>query len=698
MKDKAGVQNKLINEKSPYLLQHAYNPVDWYPWGDEAFQRAKAEDKPIFLSIGYATCHWCHVMAHESFEDEEVAKLLNNAFVNIKVDREERPDIDSIYMTVCQMMTGGGGWPLTIIMTPDKKPFYAATYIPKESRFGRAGMLDLIPIINQKWRNEKAKIIKSADDITESIKSFTIEGPGEDLKKDISDSAFNQFKSSFDEKYGGFGRAPKFPSPHNFMFLLRYYKRTKNKEALNMVIKSLDEMRMGGIFDHVGYGFHRYSTDRFWRLPHFEKMLYDQAMLIMAYVEGYLVTKKDDYKNTVEKIIDYILRVMKSKEGGFFSAEDADSEGEEGKFYIWTLNELMEVLNQEDLEIVKKVYNLSEDGNFEDEASGRKLGVNIFYQSKPLKTIGEDLKLDNIEKVLENIRQKLFYVREKREKPLLDDKILVDWNGLMIAALSKAYMALGNEKYIEAAKEAAEFILNSLEKNKRLLHMYRDGHWKVYGNLDDYGFMIWGLIELYEATFEVKYLETALKLNDEVFKYFVDDNSGGFYFTSNDNEELLIRNKEIYDGAIPSGNSVMMLNLLRLARMTGRTKYEDSAYRIYRTFSKNIKPMPMGYSFLLCAVEFAVGESLEIVIVGDKSANETKNVIKIINEGFLPNKVIVLKPKDKEEAQRVHNIAKYTLNQSLLNDKTTVYVCKNYVCNNPTDNEDEVKRLITSEN
>ncbi|KRQ86170.1 hypothetical protein ABG79_02011 [Caloramator mitchellensis] len=694
MMDRVGIPNKLIKEKSPYLLQHAYNPVDWYPWGDDAFQKAKIEDRPIFLSIGYATCHWCHVMAHESFEDEKVAELMNETFVNIKVDREERPDIDAIYMSVCQMMTGGGGWPLTIIMTPDKKPFYAATYIPKESKFGRMGLLDLIAIIKDKWEKEKTKIIKSADDITESIKTFSNEGPGEDFNKEISDSALNQFISSFDEKYGGFGRAPKFPSPHNFLFLLRYYNRTKNKQALDMVRKSLDEMLLGGIFDHIGYGFHRYSTDRFWRLPHFEKMLYDQAMLIMAYTEGYLVTKKDDYKYTVEKIIDYILRVMKSKEGGFFSAEDADSEGEEGKFYVWSIKEIREVLNKEESDIIEKVYNLSEEGNFEDEATGRRLGVNIFYQNQTLDKLREELQLEDIEKRLEKIREKLFNEREKREKPLLDDKILVDWNGLMIAALSKAYMVLGNEKYIQAATDATEFILGGLDKNKRLFHMYREGQWKVYGNLDDYAFMIWGIIELYEATFEIRYLETALKLSEDAFKYFADYDRGGFYFTPNDNEELLIRNKEIYDGAIPSGNSVMMLNLLRLARITGRTELEDSAFGIYRAFSKSIKSMPMGYSFLLCGVEFAIGEGLEIVIVGDKSANETKNIVKIINEKFLPNKVMLLKPIDEKEAQRVHNLAEYTLNQNLINDKTTVYICKNFVCNNPTNKPEEVKRLI----
>ncbi|WP_341349008.1 hypothetical protein [Fervidicella metallireducens] len=426
-------------------------------------------------------------------------------------------------------------------------------------------------------------------------------------------------------------------------------------------------------------------------------MLYDQAMLLMSYVEGYLVTKKDDYKNTVGKIAHYILRVMTSKEGGFFSAEDADSEGEEGKFYVWSLNELREVLNQEDMDLVEKVYNLSEEGNFEDEATGRKLGVNIFYQNQSFDKLRDELQLEDIQKKLERIRQKLFDVREKRQKPLLDDKILVDWNGLTIAALSKAYKALGNEKYIEAARNAAEFILKGLEKNKRLLHMYRDGQWKVYGNLDDYAFMIWGLIELYEATFDIRYLETALKLNEDVFKYFADKNSGGFYFTPNDNEELLIRNKEIYDGAIPSGNSVMMLNLLRLARITGRTEYEDSAYRIYKAFSKSVKSMPMGYSFLLCAVEFAVGDSLEIVMVGNKSANETKNMLKIINEEFLPNKVMVLKPIDEEEAKRVHKLAEYTLTQNLINDKTTVYVCKNFVCNNPTNDSDELKKLINSE-
>jgi uncharacterized protein YyaL (SSP411 family) len=574
-KSKKPTENRLAKEKSPYLLQHADNPVDWYPWGKEAFSEAKKEDKPIFLSIGYSTCHWCHVMAHESFENERIAKLMNEVFVNIKVDREERPDIDSLYMSVAQMLTGSGGWPLTIIMAPDKQPFFAATYIPAETRFGRMGMDELIPEIQRLWKEDRNRLNAITKNIRTNLETSAQGSKGAELGEGVLEMAFDALKQRFDEEYGGFGFRPKFPSPHNLMFLLRYWKRTKNKEALRMVEETLHAMRKGGIFDHVGLGFHRYSTDPKWLLPHFEKMLYDQAMLTMAYAEAYQTTKKDEYAQTVREIITYVLRDMTSPEGGFYSAEDADSEGEEGKFYVWTEEEIRKVLPKQEANVFLKVYNFEPEGNFLEEATGKRMGTNILHLKKPLATEAKAQKMteEGLLKLLEGIREKLFEVREQRIHPHKDDKILADWNGLMIAALAKAARVLDEPSYAEAAKKAVNFVFTQmLDAKGRLLHRYRDKEAKILAFLDDYAFMIWGLLELYETTLEPEYLQKAVELNAELLTHFWDDVGGGFYFTSDDAEDLLVRKKDAYDGAIPSGNSVAMLNLLRLARITAESE------------------------------------------------------------------------------------------------------------------------------
>ncbi|MEN3037834.1 MAG: thioredoxin domain-containing protein, partial [Candidatus Kryptonium sp.] len=508
--------NRLINEKSPYLLQHAENPVDWYPWCDEAFEKAKVEDKPIFLSIGYSTCHWCHVMEKESFEDEEVAKILNENFVSIKVDREERPDIDSVYMSVCQAMTGHGGWPLTIIMTPDKKPFFAGTYIPKHSRFGRIGLIDLLQRVSHLWKENKEKLLSLADEITTDLKqAFSQSIVNDTIDESVLSLAYDQLKSQFDPEYGGFGKAPKFPIPHNLMFLLRYWRKTGNPKALEMVEQTLNSMYLGGIYDHIGFGFHRYSTDRYWLLPHFEKMLYDQALLLIAYLETYQATQNQKYARICNEISSYVLRNLTNPNGGFFSAEDADSEGEEGKFYLWEFNELKEILNQEEFNFVVGKFNIQIDGNYYDEVRKSKTGKNIFY-------LTEHLSNENITK-WETIRQKLFKYREQRIHPLKDDKILTDWNGLMICAFARAYSVLRNENYLNIAKNSADFILKNLLKDGKLLHRFRDGEAKINAYLDDYAFLIWGLIELYEASFETKYLRNAIVLTEKMIQLFWDD-------------------------------------------------------------------------------------------------------------------------------------------------------------------------------
>ncbi len=479
-------QNRLGSEQSPYLLQHADNPVDWYPWGEEAFEAARRENKPIFLSIGYSTCHWCHVMEHESFEDPEIARLLNAGFIAIKVDREERPDIDSIYMTVCQMMTGSGGWPLTIVMTPDKRPFFAATYLPKESRYGRSGMLDLLPRLREAWLNEPDRIEQAAQSVLEALNSSQGSTRGNDLDQAVLSAALEQARSRFDPRYGGFGTRPKFPTPHQLLFLLRSWHRDRDPATLEMVEKTLTAMRLGGIYDHVGFGFHRYSTDEKWLVPHFEKMLYDQAMLALAYTAAYQVTGKALYAQTVDEIFTYVLRDMTASEGGFYSAEDADSEGEEGKFYLWSEDDIRQILSPGDAEFVMASLNVLPVGNFHDEATGQNTGANILHLTAPL---GE-----SEQQQWDDLRGQLFSAREKRVHPSKDDKVLTDWNGLMIAALARAGQVLGRPAYTDAAEKAATFILGTLRDDSPtggLLLRYRGGQAGITGHLDDYAFLNW---------------------------------------------------------------------------------------------------------------------------------------------------------------------------------------------------------------
>jgi len=668
--------NKLKSEKSPYLLQHAKNPVDWYPWGEEAFKKANEEDKPIFLSIGYSTCHWCHVMAHESFEDEEVAELMNEAFVSIKVDREERPDIDKIYMTVCQMMTGSGGWPLTIIMTPEKKPFFAGTYFPKQTRFGRIGLIDLLKRIKELWNNQRNDLINSADQITFSLQNINQESPGERFSENTLENTYRQLSRQFDSVNGGFGNRPKFPTPHNLIFLLKYWKRTGDKKALEMVESTLQAMRKGGIYDHIGFGFHRYSTDSIWLVPHFEKMLYDQALIAIAYIEAYQATKNELYKKTAQEIFSYVLRDMTSKEGGFYSAEDADSEGEEGKFYVWGKEELEKILDKEELDLTIKIFSIEESGNYLEEASGKKTNKNILH----LRKLSDKEILEEIEK----IRLTLFKTREKRIHPHKDDKILTDWNGLLIAALAKGAVAFQEKKYLEAAKKAVNFILSNLrESNNKLLHRYKDGVSEIKGYLTDYAFLIWGLIELYEATFDIFYLKTALEFHKIQIEYFWDSNIGGFFFTAKDSEKLLTKQKEIYDGAIPSGNSIAMLNLLRLSYITGNHELEEKADTLVRVFSEKIKASPLAYTQFLVAIDFAIGPSYSLVIAGDSDANDTRELISAILNEYLPNKVFMLRNTEQPtpEIDDFSNFVEFFYN---LDDMATAYVCINKTCKPPT--------------
>ncbi len=666
--------NRLASEKSPYLLQHAYNPVDWYPWGEEAFGKAKKEDRPIFLSIGYSTCHWCHVMEKESFEDDEVAGLMNDTFVPIKVDREERPDIDGIYMKVCQVMTGSGGWPLNIIMTPDKKPFLSMTYVPK------ASMLEIIPKIRDLWKRNRDGAENLAVQVISSIKEPA--GGRRDLTEDALNMAYEQLLTMFDERHGGFGDAPRFPTPHNLTFLLRYWKRTGDIMALRMVERTLYGMRMGGIFDHIGFGFHRYSTDASWVVPHFEKMLYDQALIAIAYTEAYQATGDAEFGKTAREIFTYVLRDMTSQEGGFCSGEDADSEGVEGKFYVWTAEEIRSVLG-ENSGLIEKIFNVDEDGNFMEE--GQRTGKNILFLTKASSEIASELKMpvDGLIKKLEEARLKLFAAREKRVHPGKDDKILADWNGLMIVALARGAQVFDEPGYVEAAQRAADFVLSKMRgTDSRLYHRYRDGETAVPGFLDDYAFLIWGLIELYETTFEESYLGTAIELNDILLLYFRDE--GGFYFTADDAESLIMRKKEIHDGAVPSGNSVAMLNLARLGRMTGRQELENMAADIGRTFSAGVMQMPVSYTQLMVALDFLIGPSCEVVIAG----GDTKAMIRALREKFLPGTVI-LRP-----AEGVTAPAEFTGSLLSIDGKATAYVCRNRACRPPTTDPGEMLKYL----
>ena len=687
--------NRLIHEKSPYLLQHSTNPVDWYPWGEEAFETARKENKPIFLSIGYSTCHWCHVMAHESFEDPDVAKLMNETFINIKVDREERPEIDNIYMTVCQMITGSGGWPLTIIMDAEKKPFTAGTYFPKESRFGRIGLLELIPKIKDYWENNREELELASSDVIEQLQS-TLITHGEGLNEEILEEAFKEATLLFDEVKGGTRGRPKFPTPHKWLFLLRYWYRTGNKTALMMVEKTLQEMRKGGIYDQIGFGFHRYSTDSDWLLPHFEKMLYDQAMLIIAYSETYLATKKDEYRIVVEEIISYVFRDMLSPEGGFYSAEDADSEGEEGKFYIWDQNEIKKILSDDDANLFLKMFNFKDEGNFFEEATRTKTGKNIPYLVKPISSIADDMKIseEQLRIRLETIRKSLFLTRDKRGHPHKDDKILTDWNGLMIAALSIAGRHLGNEEYISKAEKAIDFILTKMQTSEgRLMHRFREGQVAIKGLIDDYAFVIWALLELYESTFNVEYLKKAIQFNDVLVKHFWDEINGGFFFTPDDSEQFLIRKKEIYDGAIPSGNSIAALNLLKISRITSDIALEDKVSQINKAFSTIVEQSLFAHAMFLTSLEYVYGSSFEVVIVGNAESKDSLVMISALRKEFIPNKIVLFLPMNETHPE-ISNVTDFVKFKSSIDERATAHVCINKFCKFPTNDISKMLELL----
>ena len=627
--------NYLENETSPYLLQHKYNPVDWYPWGSAAFEKAKREEKPVFLSIGYSTCHWCHVMAHESFEDAETAKLLNKYFISIKVDREERPDIDSIYMNVCQAMTGSGGWPMSLFLTPEQKPFFAGTYFP------RSTFQSLLKQVHKQWKEGRERLILSGMEIERALNSE--DGTRGEVTRTLADIAYQQLERSYDKEYGGFGHAPKFPTPHNLIFLMNYYGVTEKQSALDMVEHTLTQMYKGGIFDHIGYGFSRYSTDRYYLAPHFEKMLYDNALLIMSYIVAHSVTDKALYKDVAEKTAAYILREMTDGCGGFYSAQDADSEGEEGKYYVFNDDEIPKLLGKKVGKDFNEYYGITEFGNFE----GKSI-PNLLNNTGPFGNLSEYLP-------------KVYEYRKSRTKLHLDDKILTSWNSLMIAAFAMLYRVLGNSDYLDAADKACNFIETELSDGDTLYVSYRDGRRGSKGFLDDYAFYIYALIHLYEATFKQKYLDRAVMLCRKVIHDFYDEEHGGFYLYESEHEQLIMRPKETYDGAVPSGNSVMTYDLVMLSQLTDED-FSDVTEKQLGFMAGKAEEYPAGYCFYMSALLLHTNPPTHIVcsFAGEYQSFPINSVVRIIDGGSKDYPVI--------------------------NNHTTYYVCKDTKCLPPTNN------------
>jgi len=690
--------NRLIHEKSPYLLQHARNPVDWYPWSNEAFARAAAEDKPVFLSIGYATCHWCHVMARESFEDEDVAEVLNRDFVCIKLDREERPDIDSVYMAICQMMTGRGGWPLTIVMTPDRKPFFAATYIPKTNRFGMKGIIGVLGELIGLWKERRSEIIESSEEILSHLTSSQETCAPSDPRPSLLTEGYEDLALRFDESYGGFGKAPKFPTPHTILFLLRFWKRTGKARALRMAEKTLFAIMQGAIHDHIGGGYHRYSTDARWQVPHFEKMLYDQALLLMAFTEAYQATGKPEYREAAEDIISYVFRDLTSPEGAFYSAEDADSEGGEGAFYLWTIPELEELLGPDDTKIASAVFSVRTDGNFSDAEPRSR--TNILYRTKTVKQLSSQLEIPEPELIsrVESIRLKLFEAREHRPRPVRDDKVLTDWNGLFIAALAHASWVFDDAVYRDAAERAAQFVLKGMRTaGGELMHRYRDGETAIPAFGDDYAFLIRALIGLYEATFTITYLEEALALNKHFMDHFRDTNEGGFFGTSDNAEALLLRKREIYDGAIPSCNSVSLENLILLSQLTGDSGLEEKAAVLARAFTVQVRQSPASYAWFLTALDRVLLPSQEIVLVAGSDTKGFGEMIGRLQREYLPSAVILCRLSDTLSI-RLGDSAPFTREMSAAGGKATAYVCTGHACAMPVTDPDTMMALVSERN
>ena len=676
--------NRLASETSPYLLQHQHNPVDWYPWGAEALERSRQEDKPILLSIGYSACHWCHVMAHESFENPEIARLMNQNFVCIKVDREERPDIDSIYMTAVQMMTGHGGWPLTVFLRPDLKPFYGGTYFPPSDRHGMPGFGRLLLAVSDSYQNRKAEVSSSADAITDELRRINrFHQSPEMLTTEILDTALAALARNFDESNGGFGSAPKFPPSMNLMFLLRQHKRTSAAVALQMVELTLDKMASGGIYDHLGGGFHRYSVDQHWLVPHFEKMLYDNALLVRIYLYCYQATRKPRYRQVAEETLEYVMRDMTNPRGGFYSSEDADSEGEEGKFYTWTPEEVVEVLGEETGRIVAGYFGVTREGNFEH---GKSI-LTAAWESPEAYAAEMNIDVTVARSAINRGKKELFYSRERRVRPGRDDKTLTAWNGLMLSAFAEAANILDRDDYRQIAVRNADFLLNNMVRDGRLMRTYRDGEAKLGAYLEDYAFVIEGLLSVYEATFDTAYFDHARRLASTVIESFSDESEAGFYFTALEHEELIARMKEFYDNAIPAGNSAMAMALLKLSLMTGETSLQRPALEILRMMQQPMARMPSSFGYLLCSLDLYLSEPKEVALVGDPESHEIRLFVNEVFSRYLPNKVIASSKEGDPSATESIGLLR---GKSAIDGRPTAYVCRDYVCLAPVTTPEEL--------
>ena len=678
--------NHLANETSPYLLQHVNNPVDWHPWGPEALALSKKLKKPIFLSIGYSACHWCHVMEHESFENEAIANSLNEKFVCIKVDREERPDLDQIYMNAVQMMTGRGGWPMSVFLTPELKPFYAGTYWPPKRSRGMPGFDEIIAGVSDAWETNREAVVDTSNRLTEELGKIDQQGGGGELSPNLLVGATEQFRRTFDSTYGGFGSEPKFPSPMGLQLLLRTWHRKRDKQALKMVTVTLDRMAAGGIYDHLGGGFARYSVDARWLVPHFEKMLYDNSQLAATYLEAYQATGDQDYALVVRETLDYTLRDMTDEAGGFYSTEDADSEGVEGKFYVWTPAQLREVLGDSAAATFAKVYDVTDHGNFEH-ANILNLPKSIDQQSKVLERDVAELR-----KELADSRAKLFAAREPRIHPAKDDKVIVAWNGLMIDAMARAGAVLGEPRYIDAAVKSADFLLSTVRrKDGRLLHTWRHGQAKLDAYLDDYTDLANGLVSLYEATFEARHLDAAIGLMQTVLDHFSDSKGGGFYYTADDHEELIVRSKDFTDNAVPSGNAMAATVLVRLGKLTGKQSYLDAAEATMRQAVSLMQRHPSAASQMLLAVDLHQGPTYEMVLAGDLQDGATMKILTDLHRRFLPNKVFAFAAEGGQPSKALADLLQ---GKSMLGNTPTLFVCEGFTCQAPAQGKEEITHTL----
>jgi uncharacterized protein YyaL (SSP411 family) len=679
--------NRLIHETSPYLRQHAHNPVDWYGWGDDAFEKAKAEDKPILLSIGYSACHWCHVMERESFENEEIARLMNELFVNIKVDREERPDLDEIYMSAVQMLTGRGGWPMTVFLTPDRKPFYGGTYFPPEDRGGMPGFPRVLMGVNQAYRERPADVEKSVAQILGALQRMAESAETEKtFSKTIIAEGAAKVAQAYDADNGGLGQAPKFPNAGVYELFLRHHHHSKSSRYLEMVTHTLTKMACGGIYDHLGGGFHRYSVDAKWLVPHFEKMLYDNGQLVRIYAHAFKTTQEPLFKAVVDETLTYLLREMLQPEGGFYSTQDADSEGVEGKFFVWTEAEVMQILGGDDGAIFCRVYDVSESGNFE--------AKNIVH---PILTLEQASKyfrrsLDDVERVIANAKRKLFIEREKRIKPFRDEKVITAWNGLMLSGLAEAIKISPQPAYLDAARRTIDFIFTKLFRDGFLLHTYKDGQAKLLGYLDDYAFTAVGLIDIYEALFDRSALARAIELAEIMLREFWDEQDGGFFSIGNAHEKLISRAKPIFDASIPSGNAMAAQLLLRLFHITGEERYFHCAEKVLRSYYDAMESQPFGFAHLLCALDFYLEKPKEVVVVGERGDARVEELLTKIHSVYQPNMTLQL-ARPNESLEKLSPLLQ---GKSQVGANPTVYVCHNSTCSAPVTSWDELKPLLDS--